>query len=211
MYKTIFTIFVATFSRAAASFPAPLLDPPEPEPTGIAIVAGGCFWGVEAVFDHVAGVRQAISGYAGGTRETARYERVETGRTGHAEAVEVIYDPSRISYGKLLEIFFSVAHDPTQRNRQGPDEGPQYRSAIFYLNDQQRRVAEAYIRQLNEAKIFKRRIATEVAPLPEGFFPAEAYHQHYLEHNRSNPYIMFNDLPKLRRLKRDFPELWTGE
>jgi peptide-methionine (S)-S-oxide reductase len=209
MHKTILIIFVATISCAAASFPPPLLDPPEQGPTGIAVLAGGCFWGVEAVFDHVAGVKQAISGYAGGARETARYERVETGRTGHAESVKVIYDPSRISYGKLLEIFFSVAHDPTQLNRQGPDEGPQYRSAIFYLNDEQKRVAEAYIRQLNESRVFKHKIVTEVAPLPNGFFPAEAYHQHYLEHNPANPYIVFNDLPKLRRLKRDFPELWT--
>ena len=211
MHKTILFIYVLAMSGMAASLPTPSIDLPEHEPTGIVVLAGGCFWGVEAVFDHAKGVRQAISGYAGGARETAQYEKVETGRTGHAESVKVVYDPARISYGKLLQVFFSVAHDPTELNRQGPDEGTQYRSAIFYTNEDQKRVAQAYISQLDEAKIFKHKIVTQVAPLTNGFFPAEAYHQHFLERNPTNPYIMFNDLPKLRHLKHDFPELWTGK
>ena len=211
MHKTISLIFVVGASCMAASFPAPSIDLPEHEPTGIAVLAGGCFWGVEAVFDHVKGVRQAVSGYAGGLRETAQYEKVETGRSGHAESVKIVYDPAQISYGKLLQVFFSVAHDPTELNRQGPDEGTQYRSAIFYSNEDQKRVAEAYIQQLNEAKIFKHRIVTQVTPLTKGFFSAEAYHQRFLEHNPSNPYIVINDLPKLGRLKHNFPELWAGK
>ena len=211
MRKTVWHVFVVAASSMGASFPPPSIDLPEHEPTSIAVFAGGCFWGVEAVFDHLKGVKQAISGYAGGPRETAQYEAVETGRTGHAESVRVIYDPAQISYGRLLEIFFSVAHDPTELNRQGPDQGTQYRSVIFYLNEDQKGVAEAYIRQLGEAKVFKHRIVTQVTALTNGFFPAEAYHQHFLERNPTNPYIVFNDLPKLRRLKHDFPELWRAK
>src|SRR5215469_2715859 len=148
MRKTVWHVFVVAASSMGASFPPPSIDLPEHEPTSIAVFAGGCFWGVEAVFDHLKGVKQAMSGYAGGPRETAQYEAVETGRTGHAESVRVIYDPAQISYGRLLEIFFSVAHDPTELNRQGPDQGTQYRSVIFYLNEDQKGVAEAYIRQL---------------------------------------------------------------
>jgi len=210
MPKFILLNVIFALCCSAAEFPAPAVDVGADHALGTAILAGGCFWGVEAVFDHVRGVKQAVSGYAGGARSKARYDLVETGRTGHAESVKVIFDPARISYGKLLEIFFSVAHDPTQLNRQGPDEGTQYRSAIFYLSDEQKQVAEAYIRQLGEARVFKRRIVTQVVPLPDGFFAAEDYHQHFLARNPTNPYIVFNDLPKLAHLKRQFPSLWNG-
>ena len=172
-----------------------------------AVFAGGCFWGVEAVFRHTKGVVSAVSGYAGGTKKEADYEIVSTGRTGHAESVQVTYDPTKVSYGQLLRIFFSVAHDPTQRNRQGPDVGPQYRSAIFYANDEQKRVAEAYIDQLAQAKAYSRAIATEVTALPE-FYPAEDYHQDYLAKHPTNPYIVYNDLPKLAELKKQFPDVY---
>ena len=196
-------------SVGAAEFPAPVADLPASGKTATAVVAGGCFWGVEAVFEHVKGVKEVVSGYAGGSKSTAQYETVETGRTGHAESVKITYDPSQVSFGKLLQVYFSVAHDPTQLNRQGPDEGTQYRSAIFYSSDDQKRVAEAYIQQLEQAKIFKHRIVTQLTPLT-GFYAAEEYHQHYLDRNPGNPYIVYNDLPKLRHLKQQFPELWTG-
>lgn len=173
-----------------------------------AVFAGGCFWGVEAVFDHVKGVKTAISGYAGGNVANPSYEQVSTGDTGHAESVEVIYDPSQVSYGKLLQIFFSVATDPTQLNRQGPDEGTQYRNAIFYRNAQQKQVAESYIKQLTAAKTFSRPIVTQVAPL-HGFYSAEEYHQHYLEHHPNQLYIVINDKPKLVALKKQFPDIYT--
>ena len=172
-----------------------------------AVFAGGCFWGVEAVFDHVKGVKTAISGYAGGTLANPTYEQVSTGDTGHAESVEVIYDPSQVSYGKLLQIFFSVAHDPTQLNRQGPDHGTQYRSAIFYRNPQQQRVAESYIKQLTAAKTFSNPIVTQVAPL-HGFYEAEDYHQNYLEHHPDQLYIVINDKPKLAALQKEFPDIY---
>ena len=172
-----------------------------------AVFAGGCFWGVEAVFDHVKGVKTAISGYAGGTLANPTYEQVSTGDTGHAESVEVIYDPSQVSYGKLLQIFFSVAHDPTQLNRQGPDHGTQYRSAIFYRNPQQQRIAESYIKQLTDAKTFSRPIVTQVAAL-RGFYAAEDYHQHYLEHHPDQLYIVINDKPKLVALRKEFPDVY---
>jgi peptide-methionine (S)-S-oxide reductase len=177
------------------------------EHRAIAVVAGGCFWGVDAVFKHVKGVVQVVSGYAGGEKSTARYEVVETGKTGHAESVQIAYDPAQVSYGKLLQVFFSVAHDPTQLNRQGPDWGTQYRSAIFYSSSDQKRVAEAYIAQLDQAGAFKHKIATQVTPLA-GFYAAEDYHQNYLERNPDNPYIIYNDLPKLERLKKQFPDLY---
>jgi peptide-methionine (S)-S-oxide reductase len=173
-----------------------------------AVFAGGCFWGVEAVFDHVKGVKRAISGYAGGQLAHPSYEQVSSGETGHAESVEVIYDPSQVSYGKLLQIFFSVAHDPTQLNRQGPDHGTQYRSAIFYRNGQQQQVAESYIKQLTAAKTFSRPIVTQVAKLG-GFYPAEEYHQHYLEQHPNQLYIVINDKPKLVALKKQFPDIYT--
>jgi peptide-methionine (S)-S-oxide reductase len=172
-----------------------------------AVFAGGCFWGIEAVFDHVKGVKQAISGYAGGQLANPTYEQVSTGDTGHAESVEVIYDPAQVSYGKLLQIFFSVAHDPTQLNRQGPDHGTQYRSAIFYRNPQQQRVAESYIKQLTDAKTFSRPIVTQVSKLG-GFYEAEAYHQNYLEHHPDQLYIVINDKPKVAALKKEFPDVY---
>ena len=172
-----------------------------------AVFAGGCFWGIEAVFDHVKGVRKAISGYAGGSLANPTYEQVSTGDTGHAESVEVIYDPSQVAYGKLLQIFFSVAHDPTQLNRQGPDHGTQYRSAIFYRNAQQQRVAESYIKQLTAAKTFSSPIVTQVTPL-RGFYAAEEYHQHYLEQHPNQLYIVINDKPKLVALRKEFPDIY---
>ena len=198
----------AALTLSAAEFPAPAVDIPAPpaKQTATVVLAGGCFWGVEAVFEHLKGVTDAVSGFAGGKKTTAHYEMVSTGSTGHAESVQVTYDPSQISYGKLLEVFFSVAHDPTELNRQGPDYGTQYRSAIFYSNDEQKRVAEAYIKQLNEAKIYSRPIVTQIAPL-DGFYRAEEYHQHYLEHNPNQPYIVYNDMPKLKHLQQQFPEL----
>ena len=198
----------AAFALSAAEFPAPVVDiaPPATKQTASVVLSGGCFWGVEAVFERLKGVTNAVSGYAGGKKATAHYEIVSTGLTGHAESVQVTYDPSQISFGKLLEVFFSVAHDPTELNRQGPDYGTQYRSAIFYSNDEQKRVAEAYIKQLNEAKIYSRPIVTQLASL-DGFYRAEEYHQHYFDHNPNQPYIMYNDAPKVKHLQQQFPEL----
>lgn len=173
-----------------------------------AIFAGGCFWGVEAVFGHVKGVKRAMSGYAGGQLPNPSYEQVSTGDTGYAESVEVIYDPSQISYAKLLQIFFSVAHDPTQLNRQGPDHGTQYRSAIFYRNDRQQQAADSYIKQLTAAKTFSRPIVTQVSKLP-AFYAAEEYHQNYLEQHPNQPYIVINDKPKLAALKKQFPDIYA--
>jgi peptide-methionine (S)-S-oxide reductase len=191
-----------------AAIPVATLDE-TPEDAGAErriVLAGGCFWGVQIVFQHLKGVKRATSGYAGGGRETARYNLVCTGRTGHAEAVEVTYDPAQVTLGTLLRVFFAVAHDPTQMNRQGPDEGTQYRSAIFYANDDQRRIAEAYIAQLQDSGIFARRIVTETAPLA-AFYPAETYHQDYATLHPEQPYIAFHDLPKLAHLREQFPEL----
>ena len=200
--------FLAVAIVSAAEFPAPAIDVPAP-PTkekATAVLAGGCFWGVEAVFERLRGVSDAVSGFAGGSKSTAHYEIVSTGRTGHAESVKLTYDPSQISYGRLLEVYFAVAHDPTELNRQGPDSGTQYRSAIFYANDEQKRVAEAYIHQLNEAKVFSGPIVTQVVPLT-AFYAAEDYHQHYLDQHPDQPYIVYNDMPKLKRLQQTFPEL----
>jgi peptide-methionine (S)-S-oxide reductase len=195
---------------AALPVPPPQLDPPGSSGPQTAVLAGGCFWGVDAVFKHVKGVSKVVSGYAGGAAATADYETVSSGRTGHAESVQVTFDPSQITYGQLLRVFFSVAHDPTELNRQGPDQGTQYRSAIFYAGDDQKRVADAYIAQLNQAKAFRSKIVTQVAPL-KGFYPAEPYHQNYLARNTDNPYIMAYDLPKLGQLKKQFPALFSGE
>jgi peptide-methionine (S)-S-oxide reductase len=173
------------------------------------VLAGGCFWGIQAVFQHVKGVISATSGYSGGISATAEYELVSTGETGHAESVKITYDPSQITYGKLLQIFFSVAHDPTQFNRQGPDEGSQYRSAIFYNGDEQKRIAEAYIAQLNQAKVFSRQIVTQVVPL-KAFYAAEADHQDYATRHPDNLYIVYNDAPKVAHLKQQFPELYKN-
>jgi peptide-methionine (S)-S-oxide reductase len=192
---------------ALSKFPDPTVDPkPQKAGTQTAVLAGGCFWGVEAVFDRLIGVSEVVSGFAGGRKWTAHYEVVSTGTTGHAESVQVTYDPAKISYGQLLKVFFAVAHDPTELNRQGPDEGSQYRSAIFYSTPDQQAVAGAYIRQLDGAKVFRKRIVTQVVPL-EGFYAAETYHQHFLDQHPDYPYIVYNDLPKLEHLKKEFPEL----
>jgi len=195
----------------AAALPAPTVDEPiaAASAPATAIFAGGCFWGVEAVFAHVKGVKNATSGYSGGDAATAKYTVVGSGRTGHAEAVKVTYDPAVISYGQLLKVFFSVAHDPTQLNRQGPDVGTQYRSAIFYSTPDQKRVADAYVAQLNQAKVFGRPIVTEIAPL-KAFYQAEDYHQNYLALHPNEPYIVFNDMPKLAELKQQFPDLYSA-
>jgi peptide-methionine (S)-S-oxide reductase len=174
-----------------------------------AVFAGGCFWGTQSVFERVKGVVATTAGYAGGSADTATYDQVTTETTGHAESVKVVYDPSRITYGQLLRVFFSVAHDPTQLNRQGPDVGTSYRSAIFYSNDEQRKIAQAYIAQLDAAHVFGSRIVTEVTPL-KGFYAAEDYHQDYALHNPDNPYILVCDRPKIEALKAEFPELFQS-
>ena len=171
-----------------------------------AVLAGGCFWGVEAIFERLDGVKDVVSGFAGGSKISANYNVVSTGTTGHAEAVRIVYDSRKISYGTLLEIFFAVAHDPTQINRQGPDEGPQYRSAIFYENAEQKNAAEAYIRQLNEARVFPKRIATQVTSL-DGFYPAGPEHQNFVARFPANAYVMANDLPKVAKLEQEYSRL----
>lgn len=198
----------ALAADAKAPFPAPLLDATaeKQQKTAKAVFAGGCFWCTEAVCERIRGVKNVVSGYAGGTAETADYRKVSAGTTDHAEVIEVTYDPNVISYGKLLQIFFAVAHDPTQLNRQGPDYGKQYRSAIFYANDEQKKVAEAYIAQLNEAGIFGKKIVTTLEKL-EKFYPAEAYHQDYVRNNPNQGYVVGNALPKVEKLKKSFPEL----
>jgi len=175
-----------------------------------AVLAGGCFWGVQAVFQHLKGVSQVMSGYAGGSKDTAEYETVGTGRTGHAESVQITFDPRVISYGRILQIYFSVAHDPTQLNRQGPDVGTQYRSAIFARDDQQRRVAQLYVAQLDRARVFNRPIATQIDAYT-GFYPAEAYHQDFATLHPTHPYIAYNDLPKVENFKRIFPDLYRDK
>jgi len=200
--------FAVTPLRAAEDavvIPAPTQDIAAPDGLQTVVVAGGCFWGVQGVFQHTAGVVNAVSGYAGGSKATAEYPIVSSGTTGHAESVQIKYDPKKISYGKLLQIFFSVAHDPTQLNRQGPDSGTQYRSAIFTTSDEQKKVAEAYIAQLNAAKVYGKPIVTKVGAL-EGFYPAEAYHQDYLTLHPTQPYIAYNDIPKVENLKKIFAE-----
>jgi peptide-methionine (S)-S-oxide reductase len=174
----------------------------------IAVLAGGCFWGVDGVFKHVKGVTKVTSGYAGGVASTAQYEMVSSGTTGHAESVEVTYDPAKISYLEILKVFFFIAHNPTELDRQGPDEGTQYRSAIFYVNDEQRRIADTYIKQLTDSKAFPRPIVTQVVPL-KGYYPAEEYHQNFLERHPDNPYIVYNDLPKIAELRKQFPALYS--
>jgi len=194
---------------SAASIPVPAVDDPLAAKPGEAriVFAGGCFWGVQAVYKHVKGVIRSTSGYSGGTVANPGYEDVSTGQTGHAEAVEVVYDPSKITLGTLLRVFFWVAHDPTEINRQGPDVGTQYRSAIFYTTPDQQRIVQAYIDQLNQAKVYPRPIATQVAPL-KAFYRAEDYHQDYAEKHPENPYITICDLPKIKKLQEDFPSLY---
>jgi peptide-methionine (S)-S-oxide reductase len=195
---------------AVVVLPDPVSDAPlaAKSSSQTAVFAGGCFWGIEAVFEHVKGVTQAVSGYSGGTAETADYQKVSSGRTAHAESVRVTYDPSKVSYGQLLKVFFSVAHDPTQLNRQGPDTGPQYRSAIFTVDAAQQRAAQAYIAQLQAAKSFPRPIVTEVVAL-KAYYMAEPYHQDYVVHHPDQPYIIYNDLPKVAALKKQFPQLYV--
>lgn len=197
---------------SASPIPAPTADEQRSSAPGreTAVVSGGCFWGVQAVFQHVKGVISATSGYAGGAAKTADYETVSTGETGHAESVQIVYDSSQITYGELLRVFFSVAHDPTELNRQGPDVGTQYRSSIFYGNGEQKRIAESYIAQLDNAKVFKHPIVTKVVPL-DGFYQAEAYHQNYASLHPNQPYILFNDAPKVEHLRQVFPDLYTGK
>jgi len=205
-------LFFTACNAARSATPAadPLLDnslaPNSSRQT--AVLAGGCFWGMQLLFEHVKGVVSVTAGYSGGSAQTAEYETVSGGGTGHAESVKITFDPSQITYGRLLKVFFSVAHDPTELNRQGPDEGTQYRSAIFYADDNQLRIARSYVDQLDRAKLFPRKIATQLAPLA-GFYAAEAYHQDYAIRNPSNPYIMINDLPKVARLREQLPDLYV--
>jgi peptide-methionine (S)-S-oxide reductase len=192
-------------AEIAHVIPAPAVDEPAVAQTSeVAVLAGGCFWGVQGVFQHVKGVTNAVSGYAGGEKRTARYETVGSGSTGHAESVRITFDPRKISYGQILQIYFSVAHDPTQLNRQGPDVGTQYRSAIFPANTEQAKVAKAYISQLNQARVYKAAIVTKIEPDRE-FFPAENYHQDFMTRHPGDPYIVYNDLPKIDDLERLFP------
>lgn len=209
------SVFVQTrglgAAESAVAIPAPVLDPADASGAlQTAIIAGGCFWGVQAVYQHTEGVVEAVSGYAGGTVEDPTYNQVSGGRTGHAEAVAVRYDPAKISYGKILQIFFSVAHDPTQLNRQGPDVGTQYRSAIYTTSDEQKRVAAAYTAQLDAAGVYDAPIVTEIAPLKK-FYPAEDYHQDYATLHPTQPYIAYNDLPKIENLKIMFSDYWRDE
>jgi peptide-methionine (S)-S-oxide reductase len=196
-------------AEAAVVIPPPLLDNAKaPGPPQTAVISGGCFWGVQGVFEHVRGVKRVVAGYAGGNAATAQYETVSTGTTGHAESVEITFDPAQVSYGQILQIAFSVVEDPTERNQQGPDVGTQYRSEIFYLDEMQKRIAEAYIKQLDAAHAFPQPIATRVDPL-KGFYAAEGYHQDYLFHNPDQPYIAMYDVPKVNNFKRVFPELYS--
>jgi peptide-methionine (S)-S-oxide reductase len=198
-------------AEEATVIPAPTIDASAgSDAPQTVVLAGGCFWGVQGVFQHTKGVTRAVSGYSGGSREAAVYETVSGGRTGHAESVEITFDPRQISYGKILQIYFSVAHDPTQLNRQGPDTGTQYRSAVFYTNPDQQRVTETYVDQLNKAGVFKRPIVTQIVPLA-AFYPAEAYHQDYLTLHPNQPYIAYNDLPKIENLKRLFADIYRDK
>jgi peptide-methionine (S)-S-oxide reductase len=201
-----------TEDRANVAFPSPALDVPLSitRTEQSAVLAGGCFWGTQAVFEHVKGVIKVTSGYSGGAADTADYKQVSAGRTGHAEAIKIIYDASKIKYGQLLKVFFSGAHDPTQLNRQGPDNGTQYRSAIFYADDEQKRIADAYIGQLEKANVFKRPIVTQVVPL-SAFYPAEAYHQDYVMHHPHSLYVVLYDKPKLSHLRREIAELYADK
>lgn len=196
-------------SSSKASFPKPAVDNPVSTSHGqeTAVVSGGCFWGVQALYEHTRGVLSATSGYAGGSADTAHYDTVSSGNTGHAESVRIIFDPFQITYGQVLMIFFSVAHDPTELNKQGPDWGSQYRSAVFYSNPDQKKIAEAYIAQLSAAKIYPQKIVTQILPLT-AFYPAENYHQDYVKRHPDNPYIVINDLPKLANFRKLYPELY---
>lgn len=197
---------------AKAAFPKPAVDAPlaSAKAQETAVVAGGCFWGIQGVFEHLKGVISATSGYSGGASSTAHYEDVSSGATGHAESVKIVFDPSEVSYGQILMIFFSVGHNPTELNRQGPDYGTQYRSSIFYSSDQQKKIAEAYIAQLDAAMVYSRPIVTQVVPL-NAFYAAEDYHQDYVKHHPYEPYILMNDLPKISNLKKEYLELYRND
>jgi peptide-methionine (S)-S-oxide reductase len=217
MVAMILTVLAGTVACQAgggtsAAVPVPAVDEAKAAAPGkqTAVMAGGCFWGIQAVFQHVKGVITATSGYSGGSVKNPDYETVSSGRTGHAESVEIVYDPSQVTYGELLRVFFSVAHDPTELNRQGPDEGTQYRSVIFYGSEEQKRIAEAYIGQLDQAKVYRRKIVTQVVAL-QAFYPAEGYHQNYAAMHPDNPYIVYNDAPKVANLRKEFPEMYTGK
>jgi peptide-methionine (S)-S-oxide reductase len=203
------TVACQAGEAASKAVPSPQMDTALAKTKGeqTAVIAGGCFWGIQAVFQHVKGVLHATSGYSGGAANTAEYEIVSTGETGHAESVRITYDPSQITYGQLLRVFFSVALDPTELNRQGPDEGTQYRSVIFYTNPEQQKIAQAYIAQLDKAKVYPHPIVTQVVPL-KAFYPAEGYHQDYFEHHPDSGYIRYNDAPKVANLQQEFPDLY---
>jgi peptide-methionine (S)-S-oxide reductase len=205
------SIFRGSSSMATGAIPNPATDIPKTTAKGeqIAVLAGGCFWGMEAVFEHLNGVSDVVSGFSGDNAPTANYPKVSSGQTKHAEAIQIAYDPSQITYGQLLKVYFSVAHDPTEVNRQGPDEGPQYRSAIFFANDQQKQVAQAYIQQLNTAKSFSKSIATQLVPLDK-FYAAEEHHQNFITRNPSYPYVVINDLPKIKQLQKLFPTIYKN-
>jgi peptide-methionine (S)-S-oxide reductase len=209
-FLTFLSALLLLACAQAAPLPAPAVDSSATSPgKETAVLAGGCFWGMQSVFRHVKGVIDVTAGYAGGTAADAHYDIVSSGTTDHAESVEIVYDPSRVSYGRLLQIYFSVAHDPTQLNRQGPDRGRQYRSGIFYTSAEQQRIAQAYIAQLQEAKTFSHPIVTQVVPF-QAFYPAEAHHQDYAERHPNDPYIVINDAPKVKNLSREFPELYLN-
>ena len=202
---------VRAHSESAVQLEAPKLDAAPAEGLQTAVLAGGCFWGIQAVYQHTKGVTKAVSGYAGGDKKDADYHIVSSGRTGHAESVQVTFDPREISYGQILQIFFSVAHNPTELNRQGPDSGPQYRTEIFPQTEEQAKIAKAYIAQLDAAKVFPQSIVTKTGTMKAAFYPAEAYHQDYAFNNPGNPYIAFNDAPKVENLKRMFPALYRDK
>jgi peptide-methionine (S)-S-oxide reductase len=210
MMLTVLAATLACRAGSGAAVPAPVVDQTKATAKGkeTAVVAGGCFWGIQAVFQHVKGVRSATSGYSGGTVKNPDYDAVSSGGTGHAESVKIVFDPSQVTYGELLRVFFSVALDPTELNRQGPDTGTQYRSVIFYSNDEQKHIAEAYIAQLDQAKVYPRKIVTQVVPL-QAFYDAEEYHQNYATIHPNDPYIVFNDAPKVANLRKEFPDLYS--
>jgi peptide-methionine (S)-S-oxide reductase len=219
MKKTLLAMALVTLGVSCGAnadavnkaIPAPEVDTPAAEATGpqVAVLAGGCFWGLQGMFEHVKGVTRVVAGYSGGDKATAHYELVGTERTGHAESVQITFDPKQISYGQLLRLFFSVAHDPTELDRQGPDRGPSYRSEIFFASPSQERVARAYVQQLTKAKVFASPIVTKIEPL-KGFYAAEDYHQDYLIHNPHQPYIVYNDLPKIEALKQVYPQVYRS-
>jgi peptide-methionine (S)-S-oxide reductase len=205
----VLTMIAPGTTTAAVSIPNPVVDEPVATAKGqeTVVLSGGCFWGIQAVFEHVKGVKSVTAGYAGGTVKNPSYEMVSSGATGHAESVKIVYDPSKVTFGQLLKVFFAVAHDPTELDRQGPDSGTQYRSAIFFTNDTQQRIAKAYIDQLNEAKVYPKQIVTELTPY-SAFYQAEDYHQDFAEKNPYNTYIMMNDAPKVTNLKKELPDLY---